>query len=63
MMEKPWAHASTANTGLQYGWNDGSNVLNRTGLAPEPISLRLTDASACVRADTRSNNATNRSNS
>jgi gliding motility-associated-like protein len=47
-----WAHASSSNSGLQYGWSDGAATLNRTNLAPGTYVFTATDASACVRRDT-----------
>ncbi|HLP21955.1 MAG TPA: gliding motility-associated C-terminal domain-containing protein [Chitinophagales bacterium] len=47
-----FAHASTTNAGLTYGWADGATTLTRTGLAPGTYIFTATDASNCVRADT-----------
>jgi gliding motility-associated-like protein len=47
-----YAHASSTNPGLSYGWNDGNTNLVRTGLAAGTYIFTATDASGCVRRDT-----------
>ena len=47
-----YAHATTSNAGLNYGWSNGLHTLSITGLSPGQYIFTATDASACVRADT-----------
>ncbi len=47
-----YAHATTSNAGLTYGWSNGQNTLTITGLSPGQYIFTATDASACVRSDT-----------
>ncbi len=47
-----YAHASTSNSGLSYGWAGGPSTLTYSNLAPGTYIFTATDASACVRADT-----------
>jgi gliding motility-associated-like protein len=48
-----YAHATTSNAGLSYGWaNGGPNTLSYSNLAPGTYIFTATDASACVRSDT-----------
>ncbi len=47
-----YAHATTANAGLSYGWANGPNTLTYSNLAPGTYIFTATDASACVRSDT-----------
>lgn len=47
-----YAHASTSNSGLTYGWAGGPNTFTYSNLAPGTYIFTATDASACVRSDT-----------
>ncbi len=47
-----YAHATTTNAGLTYGWAGGPNTLTYSGLAPGIYVFTASDASLCVRSDT-----------
>jgi len=47
-----YAHATSANPPVTYGWADGSNLLTRTNLSPGTYVFTASDASGCTRRDT-----------
>ena len=49
---KIYAHATTGNPPVTYGWSNGSTALALTNLAPGKYIFTVVDASACVRSDT-----------
>lgn len=49
---KIYAHATSANPPVTYGWSNGSSSLALTNLAPGKYIFTVTDASNCTRSDT-----------
>ena len=47
-----YAHATSANPPVTYGWSNGATSLTLTNLAPGSYIFTATDASGCVRSDT-----------
>ena len=49
---KIYAHATSANPPLTYGWSNGANTLAITGLSPGTYIFTASDASGCSAHDT-----------
>jgi len=47
-----YAHATSANPPVTYGWSNGSTALTLTNLAPGTYIFTASDASGCTRSDT-----------